>query len=107
MKRKLILTLLAAMGLVILSAGIASAALAVYTVTLSQVAANYQGYYTFYATDSASGFPANTGFFIADNCTGMVKAEYAAALTAWSNGGKAIIVADPVTTVCLSVAASN
>jgi hypothetical protein len=105
-RRAMILTLLCAIGLVILSAGIAAAAMGAYTVTISQCGANYQGYYTFYATDVNGGFPL-TGFFIADNGSGLVKAEYAAALTAWSNGGKAIIQADPVTTVCLSVAASN
>lgn len=112
MKRKaLVVALLCVMGLATLSVGTAMAVQDSYTVTLSDVGSNFWGFYTFTATSTTvnPNFPAPVRFFIVQDAapSPMQKASYAAALTAYSGSGKAIIYADPVTTACWEVRASN
>jgi hypothetical protein len=96
------------LGLAILSAGTAMAAGNSFTVTISDCGANYWGYYTFTATDTnTSGFGTVRFFIVQDTGGAMQKASYAAALTALSTGGKAIILADPASGACMEVRASN
>lgn len=112
MKRKaLMVALICIMGLATLSIGSAGAAEAFYTCTVSDCGSNFWGFYTFTAVDTntSTGF-GTARFFIVDNgstTNNTVKAEYAAALTAWSNSGKVIIFADPVSTACFEVRAAN
>jgi hypothetical protein len=109
MKRKaLVVALLCVMGLAVLSLGTAMAAEGTFTVTIQDAGSNFWGYYTFTAVDTnAAGFGTVRFFIVADATTAMQKASYAAALTAFANGGKAIIYADPATTACWEVRASN
>lgn len=110
MKRKaMLVALLCVMGLAVLSIGTAMSAQNYYTVTISDTGANYWGYYTFTAVDTAATNNFGTvRFFIVPDAAGtMQKAAYAAALSAYSMGGKAVIFGDPATTACWEVRASN
>jgi hypothetical protein len=107
-KKALVVALFCIMGLAVLSVGSAMAVQDTYTVTISDCGANFWDYYTFTATDTnPAGFGTVRFFLVKDPGDTFRKAEYAAALTALANGGKAIIYGDPATTACWELRAAN
>ena len=105
-KKVLLIALLCVMGMATLSVGNADAAAGFYTCTITQTGANYWGYYIVYLTDNGGAFT-NQAFFIPDSGTGMNKAIYAAALTAFANSTNVNVYADPATTVLFQLYAAK
>jgi hypothetical protein len=59
-------------------------------------------------TDAGAGAAfTNANFFIVDSGSGMNKAIYAAALTAWANSSRVFVYVDPATFACYTVEAVN
>jgi hypothetical protein len=106
--KRMALVVALVLGLAILSVGSAMAVEGNYTVMITDCGANFWGYYTFTAADNnPAGFGTTRFFIVSDSGGTMQKASYAAALTAYSTSGKAIIYGDPATTACWEVRASN
>lgn len=96
MKRKvLVAALLCVMGLTTLFVGTACAAYGTFTCTVSNVTANYWGYYLVTLTDNNGAFTNNTMVIVSPGTTEMQKAQYATALTAFANSTNVVIGGDP------------
>ena len=94
MKKKVMLVaLLVILGLSTLAVGTGEAAYANYTCVVNSVSSNYWGYYLVTLTEVNNAF-VNQQFFIVDDGSGMVKAQYATALTAFANSTNVIIGGD-------------
>ena len=94
MKKKVMLVaLLCILGLSTLAVGTGEAAYATYNCVVNSVTSNYWGYYLVTLTEVNNAF-VNQQFFIVDDGSGMVKAQYATALTAFANSTNVIIGGD-------------
>lgn len=94
-KKALVMALLCVMGLTTLAVGTAGAAYGTFTCTVNKVTANYWGYYLVTLTDNAGSFSNNTMVIVTPGSTEMVKAQFAAALTAFANSTNVVIGGDP------------
>jgi hypothetical protein len=105
-KRVIVVALLCVMGLATLAVGTASAAYGTFECVINKVTANYWGFYLVTLTEINNTFQ-NQQFLIVDDGSGMVKAQYASALTAFANSTNVVIGGDPVDGVIYELGAKK